>query len=111
MSLFKIATWNVNSLTVRLDQVLAWLASEHPDVLALQETKITNERFPAAAIRNAGYHAVYSGQKTYNGVALLSRVPVSDPIYDIPGLQDSQRRVLGASWGGMRVLNVYVPNG
>ncbi len=111
MSLFKIATWNVNSLTVRLDQVLAWLASELPDVLALQETKITNERFPAAAIRDAGYHVVYSGQKTYNGVALLTRVPVSDPIYDIPGLQDPQRRVLGASWGEMRVLNVYVPNG
>ncbi len=109
--IFKISTWNVNSLSVRLEQVLAWLASEHPDVLALQETKITDDRFPVAAIKSAGYHAVYSGQKTYNGVALLSRVPPSDLIFDIPGLQDPQRRVLGATWGEMRVLNVYVPNG
>ncbi len=111
MSLFKVATWNVNSLSVRLEHVLAWLASERPDVLALQETKLTDERFPVSAIEAAGYHAVYSGQKAYNGVAIVSRSPVSDVVFDIPGLQDSQRRVLGASWEGVRILNVYVPNG
>ncbi len=96
---------------MRLDQVLSWLASECPDVLALQETKVTDDRFPSAAIKDAGYHAVFSGQKAYNGVALLSRVPASDPVYDIPGFQDPQRRLLGASFGETRVLNVYVPNG
>ncbi|MDA8362981.1 MAG: exodeoxyribonuclease III [Gammaproteobacteria bacterium] len=111
MALFKIATWNVNSLSVRLEQVLAWLASEQPEVLALQETKLTDDRFPASAIKEAGYHAVYSGQKAYNGVALISRTPASEVVFDIPGLPDPQRRVLGASWGGLRILNIYVPNG
>ncbi len=111
MSLFKIATWNVNSLSVRLDHVLAWLASEKPDVLALQETKLIDEKFPVAAVEAAGYRAVFAGQKTYNGVALLSRAPALDVVTDIPGLQDPQRRVLVATFNDVRILNLYVPNG
>ena len=111
MSHFKIATWNVNSLLVRLEQVLAWLGREHPDVLALQETKLTDDRFPVDAIRDAGYHAVFSGQKAYNGVALLARSPATEPVFDVPGMEDPQRRLLGASCGELRILNVYMPNG
>ena len=107
----KIATWNVNSLNVRLPQVLAWLAAEQPDVLALQETKLVDEKFPRADFEAAGYRAVYAGQKTYNGVAILSRAPAQDLVTDIPGLEDTQRRVLAATFGGVRVLNLYVPNG
>ena len=107
----KIATWNVNSLKVRLPQVLDWLTTARPDVLCLQETKTTDENFPADAIEAAGYHSVYSGQNTYNGVAILSRKPAEDILTDIPGLDDPQRRILGASFGGVRVLNLYVVNG
>ena len=107
----KIATWNVNSLNVRLPQVLAWLASAQPDILALQETKLTDEKFPVAEIETAGYHALFSGQKTYNGVAILSKEAGKDMVTDIPGLDDPQRRVLAASYGELRVLNLYVPNG
>jgi exodeoxyribonuclease-3 len=107
----KLATWNVNSLRVRLPQVLDWLAEAQPDVLALQETKLQDPDFPAEALAAAGYQAVYAGQKTYNGVALLSRTPATDLVTDIPGLADPQRRVLGASFGALRVLNLYVPNG
>ncbi len=107
----KIATWNVNSLTVRLPQVLAWLAGEQPDVLALQETKIIDEKFPRAEIEAAGYQVVFAGQKTYNGVAVLSRTAARDTETDIPGLADPQRRILATSIGAVRVLNLYVPNG
>jgi exodeoxyribonuclease-3 len=107
----KIATWNVNSLKVRLPQVLDWLATARPDVLCLQETKTTDEDFPVEAIEAAGYHSVYSGQKTYNGVAILSRSLAEDILTDIPGLEDPQRRILGATIGGIRVLNLYVVNG
>lgn len=107
----KIASWNVNSLTVRLPQVLQWLDSVQPDVLALQETKLTDERFPVGAIREAGYHVVFAGQKGYNGVALLSKSPITDVLADIPGLNDPQRRILGATIDGVRVLNLYVVNG
>lgn len=107
----KIASWNVNSLKVRLPQVLEWLAANQPDVLGLQETKLTDENFPAAAFAEAGYSVQYSGQKTYNGVALLSRQPAEDIVTDLPGLEDPQRRVLGATVGGLRVYNLYVPNG
>lgn len=107
----KIATWNVNSLSVRLPQVLEWLAAEQPDVLALQETKCADENFPVAQIEEAGYRWVCSGQKTYNGVALLSKVAGSEVVTDLPGYEDHQRRVLGATFGDVRVLNVYVPNG
>lgn len=109
----KIASWNVNSLNVRLPQVLAWLQSAQPDLLGLQETKLPDERFPRAEIEAAGYHVIFSGQKTYNGVAVLSRLqPEADDIVtDLPGLVDDQRRVLGATYGGVRFLNLYVPNG
>lgn len=111
----KIATWNVNSLRVRLSHVLDWLDTNRPDILALQETKLSDEQFPTEAFRTAGYYALCSGQKTYNGVALLSRQPGRDVLRDIPGLDDLQRRILIATIpdeaGDMRVLNVYVPNG
>lgn len=107
----KIVTWNVNSVTVRLPQVLDYLACEVPDVLALQETKVPDEKFPAAEIEAAGYHVVYAGQNSYNGVALLAREPVSDLVCDLPGLADPQRRLLAATIDGVRVVNVYIPNG
>ncbi|MFC1526107.1 exodeoxyribonuclease III [Candidatus Latescibacterota bacterium] len=107
----KIATWNVNSLKVRLPQVLQWMALEEPDILGLQETKLTDESFPADQIEATGYRVVYSGQKTYNGVAVLSRQEAADPVTDLPGLVDPQRRVLGVTVGDLRFLNLYVPNG
>ena len=107
----KIATWNVNSIRVRLPQVLDWLRKEAPDVLCLQETKITDEEFPAAAFLEAGYHAAYSGQKTYNGVATLSRQPPEQIVSSMPGTDGVQKRLLAATVGNVRVINVYVPNG
>ena len=107
----KIATWNVNSLNVRLPQVLAWLTAESPDVLALQETKVVDEKFPCAEIEAAGFRVVFAGQRAYNGVAILSRAAAGPVITDIPGLDDPQRRVLAATFGDVRVLNLYVPNG
>jgi exodeoxyribonuclease-3 len=109
--LFTIASWNVNSLRVRLDQVLQWLATEQPDILAVQEIKLPNENFPVDQIEAAGYSALYNGQKTYNGVALLSRSPGSLIATDFPGYDDPQRRILCAVYGGTAVLNLYVPNG
>ncbi|SEQ30127.1 exodeoxyribonuclease-3 [Ectothiorhodospira magna] len=107
----KIATWNVNSLRVRLPHVLDWLAAEQPDVLALQETKTVDEGFPLESLRAAGYHCRYAGQKTYNGVALLTRVPAEDPVTDPPGVDDPERRILAATVNGVRVINLYVVNG
>jgi len=107
----KIASWNVNSLRVRLPHVLDWLEREQPDVLALQETKLADPDFPDVQIQAAGYHAVYAGQKTYNGVALLSRTRPEEVIADIAGLDDPQRRILAATVGDVRVLDLYVPNG
>ena len=107
----KIATWNVNSLKVRLEHVLQWLEENQPDVLALQETKSIDENFPAEAIVEAGYQVVFAGQKTYNGVAVLSKTAASDIVTDFPSLDDPQRRVLGATIDGVRILNLYVPNG
>ncbi len=107
----KIATWNVNSLKIRLQQVLDWLASESPDVFALQETKTKDADFPADAFRERGYEVSFSGQPTYNGVALISRTPITDVVTDIDGLGDPQRRVLAATVGGVRIWNLYVPNG
>ncbi len=109
--MFKIATWNVNSLKVRLPQVLQWLEQQQPDVLALQETKSTDANFPREAIREAGYHVSYSGQKTYNGVATLSRTPLDTVATQIPGYADEQRRVLAVNSNDITVLNLYVPNG
>jgi exodeoxyribonuclease-3 len=109
----RIASWNVNSLKVRLPQVLDWLDSAQPDLLGLQETKLTDDKFPEAEIKDAGYQVIFAGQKTYNGVAILSRLtqPATDIVTDIPGLADHQRRVLGATYGKLRLLNLYVPNG
>lgn len=107
----KIATWNVNSLKVRLPHVLDWLATSPVDILCLQETKTTDENFPVDVISAAGYQVVYSGQKTYNGVAILSKAPAADIITDIPGLDDPQRRILCATIDGVRVLDLYVVNG
>ena len=109
--MLKIASWNVNSLNVRLPHVLAWCEEAAPDILALQETKLTDDRFPVDDLAEAGYHSVYSGQKTYNGVALLSREPASDIVTDIDGLDDPQRRILCASVGDIRIINLYVVNG
>ena len=107
----KIATWNVNSLKVRLPHVLDWLAASDADVLCLQETKLTDENFPVADIKAAGYHVVFSGQKTYNGVAIISKQQATDVVTDVPGIDDPQRRILGATIGGIRILNLYVVNG
>ncbi|HEV2333357.1 MAG TPA: exodeoxyribonuclease III [Gammaproteobacteria bacterium] len=107
----KIASWNVNSLRVRLPHVLQWLDSARPDVLALQEIKMTDMDFPAVEFDRAGYHAICSGQPTYNGVALLARDEPDDVVTALPDFQDSQRRVLGAKVGGVYVLDLYVPNG
>jgi exodeoxyribonuclease-3 len=107
----KIASWNVNSLKVRLPQVLEWMAAHQPDVLGLQETKLVDANFPAEAFRELGYHASFSGQPTYNGVALITRAPQAEVVMDLDGLDDHQRRVLGATVDGVRVFNLYVPNG
>ena len=116
----RIATWNVNSVRTRLDQVLAWLGTEQPEVLCLQETKVADELFPLAPFRALGYEAAISGQKAYNGVAILSRLPIEDVQVgfaallpddpEAPGLGE-QKRVISAQIAGLRVLNLYVPNG
>ena len=109
--MLKIASWNVNSLNVRLPHVLAWCEAEQPDILALQETKLVDERFPVEELAMAGYESVFSGQKTYNGVAILSREPLTDVVSDVPGLDDPQRRILAATVGDVRVVDLYVVNG
>ncbi|MGA9421786.1 MAG: exodeoxyribonuclease III, partial [Rhodanobacteraceae bacterium] len=106
-----LASWNINSLTVRLPHVEHWCAQAAPDVLALQETKIVDEKFPVAALEAIGYRCVWSGQKTYNGVALLARAPIENVLRDIPGLDEPQRRILIATIGGVRVVNLYGVNG
>jgi exodeoxyribonuclease-3 len=107
----QLATWNVNSLNVRLPQVLDWLAANPVDVLALQELKLTDDKFPAQALAEIGYAAQWFGQKTYNGVALLSKTPASEVIKNIPGFEDEQSRVLCATIAGVRVIGAYFPNG
>ena len=106
-----VATWNVNSLKVRLPHLLTWLGQAQPDVVGLQEIKCLDEGFPVAELRDAGYHSAFAGQKTYNGVAVLSREPIEDVVTDLPGFLDPQRRVLGCTIGDLRFLNLYVPNG
>ena len=96
----KIATWNVNSLKVRLPHVLDWLAAHLPDALCLQELKCENKAFPLAEIEAAGYQAVFNGQKTYNGVAILSRKPLEDVTCDIPGFADEQKRIIAGTLDG-----------
>jgi exodeoxyribonuclease III len=112
----KLATWNVNSLGVRLPQLLDWLAANPVDALVLQETKLTDDKFPHAELQAAGYHAHWFGQKTYNGVALLTREPALDPVRNIPGFADDQARVIAgtvphATLGSVRVVGGYFPNG
>lgn len=107
----KIATWNVNSLNVRLPHVLDWLAAHEPDALCIQETKLEDVKFPRDAIEAAGYQAAFAGQKTYNGVAILSRHACADVVANIPEFEDEQKRVLTASIGDVRVVCCYVPNG
>jgi exodeoxyribonuclease-3 len=122
----KLATWNVNSLTVRLPQVLDWLQANPVDILALQELKMTDGKFPASVFTQAGYHAQWFGQKTYNGVALLSRAPAEAVTRNIPGFADDMSRVISASFpmgsgtepmsdstspNTIRVIDAYFPNG
>ncbi|MGA2550484.1 MAG: exodeoxyribonuclease III [Burkholderiaceae bacterium] len=109
----KLATWNVNSLNVRLGHVQDWLAENPVDVLCLQETKLVDEKFPASDFTAAGYSAVYAGQKTYNGVAILTRMPLvcEEVVAGIPGSEDPQKRLLAATVGGVRILCAYFPNG
>ena len=106
-----IATWNVNSLRVRLPHLKDWLASNPVDVIVLQETKLPDADFPAADLQALGWNSACSGQRTYNGVAILSRNPATDVVAGIPGFDDEQRRVLAVSLGSLRVIDVYVPNG
>ena len=110
-----LATWNVNSLTVRLPQVLEWLTSQNEhggmDVLALQETKTTDDKFPQAEIEAAGYQVAFFGQKTYNGVALIAKHPITEVVHNIPGFADDMARVITATVNGVRVVGAYFPNG
>jgi exodeoxyribonuclease-3 len=107
----RLATWNVNSLKVRLPHLLDWLAANPVDVVCLQETKQQDADFPVAALRAAGYHSAFSGQKTYNGVAILSREPLTEVQCGIPDFDDEQKRVIAATLGDVRIVCVYVPNG
>ncbi len=107
----KLATWNVNSLAVRLPHLLDWLAAAQPDAVVLQETKLVDEKFPHAPLLDVGYRAEFFGQKTYNGVALLSREAATDIVRNIPGHADEQARVIAGTIGGVRVVGGYFPNG
>lgn len=107
----KLATWNVNSLSVRLPQVLDWLSTHPVDVLALQELKLTDDKFPHQAFLEAGYESVCFGQKTYNGVALITKTSASDVIKNIPIFDDDMARVITATVQGIRVVGAYFPNG
>lgn len=109
--LVRVASWNVNSLRVRLPHLLDWLATHAVEVLCLQETKVTDEHFPWDALAAAGYRGAHNGQKTYNGVAILAREPLADVVHDIPGFADEQKRVIAATIAGLRIVNVYVVNG
>jgi exodeoxyribonuclease-3 len=107
----KLATWNVNSLKVRLPHLLQWLGENPVDVLCIQETKLTDDKFPLAEINAAGYEAVFTGQKTYNGVAILSRHPMLEVVRNNPHFPDEQQRIIAATIEGIRVICAYVPNG
>jgi exodeoxyribonuclease-3 len=107
-----LATWNVNSIRVRMPRLLDWLRRRQPDIVCLQETKVVDPDFPAEAIRACGYQCLVSGQKTYNGVAILSLLPAENPVSALPGdPSDEERRFLAATFGGVRVINIYAPNG
>lgn len=107
----KLATWNVNSLKVRLPHLLDWLTANRPDVMCLQETKMEDMGFPHAELAAAGYRAAHNGQKTYNGVAILARGELGDVQCDIPGCDDSQKRLIAATVDDIRIVCAYMPNG
>jgi exodeoxyribonuclease-3 len=108
----RIATWNVNSIRIRLPRLLSWLESSGPDVVCLQETKVTDDIFPTAEIEALGYRCLINGQKTYNGVAILSKLEFADPLTQLPGDDgDVERRMLAVTVSGARIINVYAPNG
>ena len=107
----KVATWNVNSLRVRLPHLIAWLKREGPDIVALQETKLKDEDFPVRELEALGYSSTFSGQPGYNGVAIIARQPPQSTCLEVRGFEDAQKRVLGASFGDLRLWNLYVPNG
>lgn len=107
----KLATWNVNSLNVRLPHVLDWLRDNPIDVLCLQETKQEDVKFPYEVLKEAGYEAIHIGQKTYNGVAIISRHALTDVQHNIPNFEDDQQRVISATINGIRVVCAYIPNG
>ncbi len=107
----QIATWNVNSIRARLERLLPWLEAHSPDIVCLQETKVTDDLFPREPIEALGYDIAAHGQKTYNGVAILSRLPIQDPRPGILGFDDPQARVLSATIAGLRIYDLYVVNG
>jgi len=107
----RLATWNVNSLKVRLQQLTDWLAQSRCDVVCLQETKLEDGKFPVAELEAAGYRASFCGQKTYNGVAILASAPIEEVSSGIPGFADEQKRVIAATVGGVRIVCLYAPNG
>jgi exodeoxyribonuclease-3 len=109
--MIKLATWNVNSLKVRLEQVLEWLEESQTDILALQETKLEDHAFPKEAFEEAGFEVAFRGQKTYNGVAWISRFPIEDCTDKFPGFEDAQKRILATTIQDTRVINFYIPNG
>ncbi|MGH8191657.1 MAG: exodeoxyribonuclease III [Rhodanobacteraceae bacterium] len=107
----RIASWNVNSLKVRLPHLEQWCREAQPDVLALQETKVGDDKFPREAVEALGYHVAFSGEKAYNGVAILARQPMLDVVAGVPEFHDPQRRVLAATIGDVRIVDLYVVNG
>ena len=107
----RIATWNVNSLKVRLEHTQNWLQENQADVLCLQETKTEDNNFPLSQLQQAGYQVVFCGQKTYNGVAILSKMPISEAQYGLPNFEDPQKRLIAATVNGIRIVCVYIPNG
>ena len=111
MASLTLATWNVNSVRMRLPRLLAWLERRQPDVVCLQETKVEDPEFPAAELGGLGYRTLLNGQRAYNGVAILARAALQDPVRALDDAADPQRRVLGATVGGLRIVNLYAPNG
>lgn len=109
--MIRLATWNVNSLKVRLQQVISWITANHIDVLALQETKLIDENFPNTIFEDLGFQVTFAGQKSYNGVAIISRLPIEDVNIEIPDFSDPQKRFIVATIAGIRLFNLYVPNG
>ncbi|MEP6705296.1 MAG: exodeoxyribonuclease III, partial [Acidobacteriota bacterium] len=108
----KIATWNVNSINIRMEVMLNWLAETQTDVVCLQETKTVDENFPEAACKEAGYNVAFMGQKSYNGVAIISRYPVDDVQKNFMDDEDeSPKRMISAMVNGVRIVNTYIPNG